>query len=385
MAGARLAARPATHGPARQLPRAAAFAAAGRRGGDSPFLPRPRGCFSTVACAIKSNGSNSKVTRVLFCGPYFPASTSPPLQFNLQVDQVGLEHVPEVIQNYHICVVKNRRIDLDVIAKATQMKIIMQYGVGLEGVDVNAATEHKIKVARIPGSMTGNAVSCSEMAIYLTLGVLRKQKLMDAAVHQKDLGSPTGETILGKTVLILGFGAIGVEIAKRLKPFGVKILATKRNWSPGSLPCDVDGLVDKKGGPEDMYELAGEADIIITCLLQTNETVGIVDDMFLSAMKKGSCLVNIARGGLLDYKAVFDHLESGHLGGLGIDVAWTEPFDPEDPILKFSNVIITPHVAGVTEYSYRTMAKVCACFLSVLWLFFIIMQFLLSANIIVPL
>jgi phosphoglycerate dehydrogenase-like enzyme len=80
--------------------------------------------------------------------------------------------------------------------------------------------------------------------------------------------------------------------------------------------------------------------------------------MFLSAMKKGSCLVNIARGRLLDYKAVFDHLESGHLGGLGIDVAWTEPFDPNDPILKFSNVILTPHVAGVTEYSYRTMAKV---------------------------
>ena len=59
---------------------------------------------------------------------------------------------------------------------------------------------------------------------------------------------------------------------------------------------------------------------------------------------------------------MFNHLESGHLGGLGIDVAWTEPFDPEDPILKFPNVIITPHVAGITEYPYRTMAKVCTCF-----------------------
>jgi len=300
---------------------------------------------------------------VLFCGPYFPASTIYTKEYLqsypfIEVDEVGLEQVPDVIQNYHICVVKNRRIDSDIIAKATQMKIIMQYGVGLEGVDVNAATEHKIKVARIPGSKTGNAVSCAEMAIYLTLGVLRKQKLMDNAVNQKDLGSPTGETIFGKTVLILGFGAIGVEIAKRLKPFGVKILATKRNWSLGSLSCDIEGLVDKKGGPEDMYELAGEADIVITCLLQTSETVGIVDNMFLSVMKKGSYLVNIARGRLLDYKAVFDHLESGHLGGLGIDVAWTEPFDPNDPILKFSNVILTPHVAGVTEYSYRTMAKV---------------------------
>ena len=73
---------------------------------------------------------------------------------------------------------------------------------------------------------------------------------------------------------------------------------------------------------------------------------------------QGALLVNIARGGLLDYNAVLHHLESGHLGGLGIDVAWTEPFDPDDAILNFPNVIITPHVAGVTEYSYRYMAKV---------------------------
>lgn len=65
----------------------------------------------------------------------------------------------------------------------------------------------------------------------------------------------------------------------------------------------------------------------------------------------------------MDYNAVFHHLESGHLGGLGIDVAWTEPFDPDDAILKFPNVIITPHVAGVTEYSYRYMAKVWALLL----------------------
>lgn len=68
--------------------------------------------------------------------------------------------------------------------------------------------------------------------------------------------------------------------------------------------------------------------------------------------------MNIARGGLLDYEAVKRNLESGQLGGLGMDVAWTEPFDPDDPILMFKNVILTPHVAGVTEHSYRSMAKV---------------------------
>lgn len=80
--------------------------------------------------------------------------------------------------------------------------------------------------------------------------------------------------------------------------------------------------------------------------------------IYLLRLIQGALLVNIARGRLIDYEAVAHHLESGHLGGLGIDVAWTEPFNPDDPILKHKNVIITPHVAGVTEYSYRTMAKV---------------------------
>ncbi|XP_037472035.1 uncharacterized protein LOC119347299, partial [Triticum dicoccoides] len=112
------------------------------------------------------------------------------------------------------------------------------------------------------------------------------EKEMDTAVVQKDLGLPVGGTIFGKTILTLGFGAIGMEIAKRLRPFGVKILATKRNWSSNTVSCDLDGLVDKKGGPEDMYELAREADIVITCMTLNNESVGIVDHKFLSALKK---------------------------------------------------------------------------------------------------
>ncbi|GMI81690.1 hypothetical protein like AT1G72190 [Hibiscus trionum] len=174
--------------------------------------------------------------------------------------------------------------------------------------------------------------------------------------------------IYAMVVFILGFGNIGFELAKRLKPFGVKVIATKRSWSsnsevltPKAFPSRngvIDGLIDKKGIHGDVYEFASNADIVACCLSLNKETVGIVNQSFLSSMKKGALLVNVARGGLLDYEAVVHHLESGHLGGLGTDVAWTEPFDPDDPILKFKNVILTPHVAGVTEHSYRIMAKV---------------------------
>ncbi|KAJ0256363.1 D-isomer specific 2-hydroxyacid dehydrogenase family protein [Hirschfeldia incana] len=300
-----------------------------------------------------------KVTRVLFCGPHLPDSYNftrdylQPYPF-IQADVAHVRDVPEVIKDYHIFVTLLMQMDSYVISRATNLKLIMQFGVGLDGVDIDAATKHGIKVARIPSEGNGNAASCSEMAIYLMLGLLKKQSEMKMSVQSRLLGQPTGGTLLGKTVFILGYGNIGIELAKRLKPFGSRVIATKRSW-----PVDSDSsLVDEKGSHEDIYSFASKADIVVVCLRLSKETAEIVDKKFISSMKKGALLVNIARGGLVNYESAYQSLDSGHLGGLGTDVAWSEPFDPNDPILKFKNVIMTPHVAGVTEYSYRSMAKV---------------------------
>ncbi|KAL3634718.1 hypothetical protein CASFOL_021772 [Castilleja foliolosa] len=318
--------------------------------------------------------SAKPVTRVLFCGPYFPASQDYTREYLkshpfIEVDVIPLDDVPDVIENYDICVVKTLKLTSDIIARAKKLKLIMQYGVGLEGVDVSAATRHGIKVARIPSNGTGNASSCAEMAIYLMLGLLRKQNEIPVAVRQKNLGSPIGDSLLGKTVFILGFGNMGAQLAKRLRPFDVKILATKRSWlSPSKSSCTSDEayngnvthdvLVDEKGSHEDVLKFASRADIVVCCLAMNSETAGIVDKVFISSMKKGAHLINMSRGGLFNYDAVLHHLKSGHLGGLGMDVAWTEPFDPDDPILKFPNVIYTPHIAAVTESNYRITSKV---------------------------
>ncbi|KAL8159994.1 hypothetical protein V2J09_001531 [Rumex salicifolius] len=328
----------------------------------------------SVTSMGKEGTDGDCVTRVLFCGPEFPASHKYTIEYlskypDIQVDVLPIHDTAKLIDNYHICVVKMLRMTSDIISRAKQLKLIMQFGVGLEGVDIDAATRCGIKVARIPGHSTGNAASCAEMAIYLMLGLLRKQTEMRNAVKLRKLGEPHGETLFGKTVFILGYGSIGLELAKRLKPFGVKIIATKRSWasynqdssqSKGSFAKDgsIDNLVDEKGCHTDIHKFASVADIVVCCLSMNHETVGIVNESFISSMKKGAFLVNIARGRLLEYNAVLSNLESGHLGGLGIDVAWTEPFNPDDPILKLPNVLLTPHVAGVTEQSYRSMAKV---------------------------
>ncbi|PKI46506.1 hypothetical protein CRG98_033063 [Punica granatum] len=233
--------------------------------------------------------NNAKhITRVLFCGPHFPASQNYTREYlighpYIQVDDVPLDDVPSVIGNYHICVFKNKRLTADILSRAKQMKLVMQFGVGFEGVDIDAATKLGIKVARIPGDVTGNAASCAEMAVYLILGLLRKQNEMEVSVKQKKLGEPTGDTLLGKTVFILGFGNIGIDLAKRLRPFGVNIIATKRIWSSnqGSGKTDAspfqncvgDDLVDEKGGHDEIYEFANKADIVVCCLSMNKETV----------------------------------------------------------------------------------------------------------------
>ncbi|RYR55815.1 hypothetical protein Ahy_A05g021690 isoform C [Arachis hypogaea] len=353
------------------------------------LLTRPRHRHRHHTPPMDTNASaagEQRITRVLFCGPHFPASheyTTQYLQSHsfIKVDVLPLEHVPQAIPNYHVCIVKSMKLDSHIISRAARMQLIMQYGVGIEGVDVEAATKHGIKVARIQSHATGNSASCAEMAIYLMLGLLRKQNELQISIQQRKLGEPITETLLGKTIFILGFGNIGMDLAHRLRPFGVKVIATKRS--------NVDDLVDERVNHEDMYEFVRKADIIVCCLHLNSETVcgfiqsfivhyfccfllvffhflfhyrykksaGIINNDFISSMKKGALLVNIARGGLMDYEAVIKHLESGHLGGLGTDVAWNEPFNPDDQILKFKNVIMTPHVAGVTEHSYRTMAK----------------------------
>lgn len=333
---------------------------------------------------MAENGNQTAVTittRVLFCGLTFPSSVEYTKQYLLpypfiQVDAMAFDKVPDVIANYDICVVRGMMLDANVISLARQMKLIVQFGVGLEGVDIEAATKFGIKVARIPGNTSGNSLSCAEHAIYLILALLRDQKGMEKAFQERMLGVPTGETLYGKTVFIVGYGNIGKDLAVRLRPFGVKILATRRRWQSKSAldlsKQDVDNypmqntdngnikddLIDEKGGNECLYEFANQADIVVTCATLTSETVGMVNAKFLSSMKKGAFLVNVARGGLLDYEAVKASLECGHLGGLGTDVAWFEPFDPSDPIIQHPKVLITPHVAGVTEISYRNMAKV---------------------------
>ncbi|KAG6555198.1 hypothetical protein Mapa_003237 [Marchantia paleacea] len=330
-----------------------------------------------------ADGGKTPHLRLLFCGDGdFPTAVSRTCGAlksypHILVDCLPYDEISEKIHEYDMCVCRMGTFDRETLLRATRLKLITQFGMGLEKVDVETATEMGIKVGRIPSDDSGNALSCAEHAIFLMLSLLRDQKGMAKSVQEGKLGSPEGRTLFGRKVLIVGYGNIGKELAPRLKAFGVRVLAVRPSWnqmypseagnengmknlqvSNGTVPTD--DFVDEKGGMEHLHEFLSRSDIVVLCCTQNPKTAGMVNEDFLASMKKGALLVNVARGGLMDYIAVSEALKSGQLGGLATDVTWVEPIDPKDPIIHRPNVFVTPHVAGVTEYSYVRMGQLVA-------------------------
>eukprot|EP00854_Cymbomonas_tetramitiformis_P005583 gene5583-6770_t len=275
----------------------------------------------------------------------------------IQVSSCARENVADEIRDAHVAIPLMSRLDESILCKAGELKLIIQFGVGLEGVDVDAATRAKIPVSNIRSEGTGNAASCAEHAIYLMLALLRDQSGMHASVEKQLLGQPAGRVLLGSNVLLVGYGGIGKELAPRLAPFGVTLSAVRKSPWPTGDDVEKCGTLSHKGGPDDLPEMLSKTDIVVLTCVLNESTRGMVNDEFLSALKPGAWLVNVARGPLMDYDAVLRALDNGQLAGVATDVTWTEPINPTDQFAAHPKVIVTPHIAGVTNLSYETMAK----------------------------
>lgn len=149
------------------------------------------------------------------------------------------------------------------------------------------------------------------------------------------------EALAGSTLLVVGMGGIGSEVARRADAFGMEVLATVRT------PREAPDFVDELGVASDLDRLLTRADVVVIALPLTDETRGLFDAERLALMRPGSILVNIARGPIVDTQALIEALESGHLGGACLDVTEPEPLPAESPLWARDDVVITPHVAGV--------------------------------------
>ena len=236
-------------------------------------------------------------------------------------------------------------IDAAALSAADSLRVIARYGVGISNVDLQAARARNILVTNTPGANTN---SVAELAIALMLNLLRP--IERAAADTRAGGWPrlNGYSLEGKTVGLVGFGMIGKETARRLTPFGCRLLAYD--------PCpDVSQAATLGVTLVAMDELLAQSDIVSLHLPALPETRGLVNASFLARMKRGSWLVNTARGELIDEPALYSALVAGQLRGAALDAFQSEPPGQNAPLLALPQVIPTPHIGAHTDGATNAM------------------------------
>lgn len=266
-----------------------------------------------------------------------------------QVDVIDPERpLPEQAGSAEVIIPSMGRIDREVIDAAPRLRLIVQYGVGLEGVDIKYACSRGVYVANTPGI---NAVAVAEHALFLMLALSRRLPEAQKALPLGKIGDPPGRELQDKTLGLVGLGNSGRALARMARGLDLRILAVRRH--PGQGDPEV---VHEVRSMDQLHWLLARSDFVSLHAPLTPETRGLIDAPALERMKNTAFLINVARGGLVDYAALLDALQGGSIAGAGLDVFWTEPPDASDPIFTLDNVVATPHIAGVTAESYERAA-----------------------------
>ena len=246
------------------------------------------------------------------------------------------------------------RVDGEFMDRVRGLRLIQQWGAGLEGVDIPAASTRGIAVANVPSAESGNAESVAEWCIMAAIAVSRRLPVLLRGIRTGDSwGGPIGRALLGRTAAVIGLGGIGQALVRRLQPFGMRVLGIKRH-SDAALARRL-GLA-WMGGQDELHRALRDSDYVFLCLPVNECTRGIIDERALALMPAHACIINPGRGSLLNENALLAALEQNRLLGAGLDVFEHEPLDPGSPLLDDDRVVATPHVAGVTDVSYRGIA-----------------------------
>ena len=231
-------------------------------------------------------------------------------------------------------------VDAEAIAAAKCLKVIARAGVGLDNVDVKAATQAGVMVVNAP---TSNIVSAAELAVALLLACARNVVPASEALHRGEWkrSKYTGVEVSDKVVGIVGLGRIGILVAQRLSAFGVQLIA----YDPYVQPARASQLGVRMVTLDDLLV---ESDFITVHLPKTPETVGLIGDAELRKVKPTVRIINAARGGIVDEAALYEALVDGRVAGAGLDVYAKEPCT-DSPLFTLENVVALPHLGASTD------------------------------------
>jgi D-3-phosphoglycerate dehydrogenase len=251
----------------------------------------------------------------------------------------------EVISEFDGFIAGLDTISRPVIEAATNLKVIARYGVGVDAVDLEAAQENGIIVTNTPGA---NSVSVAELTVGLMLSLARNIPLATKVTKSGEWPRLGGLSLEGKVIGLLGFGAIGQQVARRLSGFDCTILA-------------YDPVIEERQAADLNVELVQYEDLLrqadflsLHCPL-TDETKGMVNPEFLGQMKDGAYLINTSRGELVDENALYEAIDRDKLRGAALDVFTKQPPNPDNPLLSLEQVIPTPHMGAHTDGATNAM------------------------------
>jgi D-3-phosphoglycerate dehydrogenase len=264
----------------------------------------------------------------------------------------SIESALDDIGQYDAVIVRVAELDAGVISAADRLKVISKHGAGLDNVDISAATNDGIVVCNTPGA---NARSVAEHVITLLLAVNRK--ILPANDHVRNGGweraAYAGHELAGDTLGLFGCGSIARETAKLALGLGLSVLT----YDP-YIPAEVipEG-VDRVQSAQDVFE---HADAVSIHVPLTDETRQSVSHSELKALGSSGVLVNTSRGQVVDEVALTEALESGTVAGAGLDVFESEPPTSDNPLFSRDDVVVTPHIGGVTDAALQRMSQQAA-------------------------
>ncbi|MEX2154521.1 MAG: hydroxyacid dehydrogenase, partial [Gemmatimonadaceae bacterium] len=241
------------------------------------------------------------------------------------------------------------RISEELLEHAKRLKIIGRAGVGVDNVAVAKATELGIAVINAPA---GNTIAVVELFFGMLIGLLRQipQAAHSMSEGRWDRSKLMGNEVKGRTLGIVGVGRIGTEVAKRAHAFGMEVAG----FDPYISDDRFAALRVRRFA--ELAELLQAADVVTVHTPLNDETRGMIGERELRQLKKGSIVVNMARGGIVDDAALLERLRSGHIRGAVLDVFSNEPLPADHPLRKAPNVLLTPHMGASTYEAQRNVA-----------------------------
>ena len=251
------------------------------------------------------------------------------------------ELIPMMSNVVAMAVRSETKVTAKVIAAAPNLKIVGRAGVGVDNIDQDAATERGIVVVNTP---SGNTISTAELTFAMLAALARNIPQANASMSagKWDRKKFKGSEIFGKTLGILGMGRIGGELAKRANAFGMTVLAYDPYLSHArAKELSVEVV-------ENLDDLLPRVDYITVHMPLTDETSGMLNKDAFAKMKKGACILNCARGGIVVESDLVESIEAGHIGGAALDVYESEPLAEDSPLRKCDKIIMTPHLGAST-------------------------------------